>query len=69
MFEIGALLFDNIRESMETHVIDPAYTRDLTLKVAALGENVSVIGAAALVVTKGGMEDVASVAHKIGTGD
>ncbi|MBL8132182.1 MAG: ROK family protein [Anaerolineae bacterium] len=65
---IGALLFDTMRETMEGHVIDRAYTDDLILKVAALGENVSVIGAAALALTKGGMEDVATVARKLSRG-
>ncbi len=63
---IGALLFDTIRETMEKHVIDRAYTQELVLKPAGLGENVSVIGAAALVLTRGGVEDVANAARKLG---
>lgn len=62
---LGDLLFDPIREAMEGHVIDKAYVNELRLKPAELGENVSLIGAAALVVTKGGVEDVASVARKL----
>ncbi|MBK8026424.1 MAG: ROK family protein [Chloroflexi bacterium] len=65
---VGPLLFDAMRESMEAHVIDRAYTDNLILKVAALGENVSVIGAAALVLTRGGMEDVANVTRKLSGG-
>ncbi|MDZ4769025.1 MAG: ROK family protein [Chloroflexota bacterium] len=65
---IGALLFDTMREAMEKHVIDRAYTHDLIVKPAALGENVSVIGAAALVLTRGGVEDVANAARKMGGG-
>ncbi len=62
---LGDLLFEPIREAMHDHVIDKAYVADLRLKPAALGENVSLIGAAALVVTKGGVEDVASMARKL----
>jgi len=62
---LGDLLFDPMREAMEAHVIDRSYIDTLKLKPAVLGENVSVIGAAALVVTRGGVEDVASVARKL----
>lgn len=63
---LGDLLFNPMREAIEKHAIDSSYWQDLHIRPAELGENVSLVGAAALVVTKGGMEDVAAVARKIG---
>lgn len=65
---MGDLLMDPMREAMEAHVIDRAYVDHLQVKIAALGENVSIIGAGALVVTRGGMEDVANVTRKLEEG-
>jgi glucokinase len=56
---IGNLLFDPMREAIETYCLDSSYWRDLRIEQATLGENVSVIGAASLVVTRGGVVDVA----------
>jgi glucokinase len=56
---LGDLLFDPMRDAIQTYCIDSAYWRDLRIEPAALGENVSVIGAASLVVTRGGVVDVA----------
>ena len=39
----------------------PHFRQDLRIEQAALGENVSIFGAAALVVTKGGLTDVNEV--------
>ncbi len=49
----GALLFDPMREAIEQYAIDRAYWEHLVIAPAALGENVSVIGAAALAARKG----------------
>ena len=62
---LGDLLFDPMREAIEKHALDRSYWQDLKIRPAELGENVSLIGAGALVVTKGGMEDVAAVARKL----
>ncbi len=62
---LGDLLFDPMREAIEKYAIDTSYWSDLKIEQAQLGENVSVVGAAALVTTKGGVEDVASVTHKL----
>ncbi|MBE2266919.1 MAG: ROK family protein [Anaerolinea sp.] len=62
---IGDLLFNPMRAAIERHSIDRSYWDTLQIRQAELGENVSVVGAAALVVTKGGMEDVAAVARKL----
>ncbi|MBA3871545.1 MAG: ROK family protein [Chloroflexota bacterium] len=55
---LGELLFAPMRESIQKYCIDDSYWRDLQIKSAALGENVSIFGAAALVITKGGVTDV-----------
>ncbi len=59
------LLFAPMREAIEQYCIDPAYWQELEIKPAELGENVSLVGAAALVLTRGGMEDVAGLVHKL----
>ncbi|MBZ0277367.1 MAG: ROK family protein, partial [Anaerolineae bacterium] len=63
--QLGELIFAPLREAMQTYTIDEAYWNNLEIVPAALGENVSIIGAAALVATRGGMEDVADVVAKI----
>ncbi|MBI1278003.1 MAG: ROK family protein [Anaerolineaceae bacterium] len=55
---LGELLFAPMRDSIQKYCIDDSYWRDLRIESAALGENVSIFGAAALVVTKGGLTDV-----------
>ena len=55
---LGELLFAPMRESIQKYCIDDSYWHDLRIETAALGENVSIFGAAALVVTKGGVTDV-----------
>lgn len=62
---LGDLLFNPMREAIRKHAIDSSYWEELVIREAELGENVSLIGAAALVVTRGGMEDVAAVARKL----
>ncbi|GAB4509771.1 MAG: ROK family protein [Anaerolineae bacterium] len=64
---VGELLFNPMREAIERYAIDDAYWRDLVIKTPELGEDVSIIGAAALVVTKGGVEDVVHVAEMLGS--
>ncbi len=62
---LGELLFAPMREALQEHCIDRAYWENLRIERAALGENVSVIGAGSLVVTKGGMSDVAEAAARL----
>jgi glucokinase len=64
---LGELLFAPMRETIEQHAIDRSYWEHLKIRPAELGENVSLIGAAALVVTRGGVEDVGAVARKLDT--
>ena len=62
---LGDLLFAPMHEAIEQYCIDPSYWRDLKVKSPELGENVSLVGAAALVLTRGGMEDVAALTRKL----
>lgn len=59
------LLFDPMREAIREHCIDRAYWESLRVEPAALGENVSLIGAGALVITQGGVMDVAHVVETL----
>lgn len=58
---IGEPLFQPMRAAIEANCIDKAYWRNLKIEPAALGENVSLIGAGALVMTRGGVEDLSAV--------
>jgi glucokinase len=62
---LGKLIFDPMREAIRTYAHDPAYYEGLRLEKAALGEDVSIIGAAALVATRGGVMDVAEFASRL----
>jgi glucokinase len=62
---VGELLFAPMREAIEKYALDSSYWRDLKIVPSALGEDVSIFGAAALVVTQGGQEDVRSVMAKL----
>jgi len=50
----GELLFAPLRKAVAAHVLDPAYCEKVPIVQAALGDNVALIGAAALVATRGG---------------
>lgn len=58
---IGDILFDAIWQSVREHALDAAYWQSLKIERAALKGDVSIIGAAALVVTQGGQADVTQV--------
>ena len=62
---IGAPLFDPLREAVRQYTIDDTYWKDLAIEPAQLRDDVSIIGAAALVVTHGGQYDVAEIAQKL----
>ena len=66
--KIGDLLFDTIHETVQEHALDEEYWKNLKIVSAELGGNVSVIGAATLVITKGGHEDVQSIANRFSDG-
>lgn len=50
----GELLFAPLRKAVAEHVLDPAYYEKVPIVQAALGDNVALIGAGALVTTQGG---------------
>lgn len=62
---LGDLIFDPMREAIMKYSHDPAYHEGLKLERAALGEDVSIIGAAALVATHGGVMDVAEFSSRL----
>ncbi len=64
--KLGDLLFVPIREAYQQHTIDSAYWSGLRLERSALGDDVSIVGAAALVVTQGGQKDISEVIAQLG---
>jgi glucokinase len=50
----GDLLFEPMREVVKKYTLDRAYWENVPIVPAALGDNVALIGAAALVTTRGG---------------
>lgn len=50
----GELLFEPMRAAVREHVLDSAYCDGVPIIPAALGDDVALIGAAALVTTRGG---------------
>jgi len=54
-----------MREAVEKHCLDQAYWKDLIITQPQLGEEVSIIGAGALVSTKGGVGKISDVIHKL----
>ncbi|MBC7812919.1 MAG: ROK family protein, partial [Burkholderiales bacterium] len=62
---VGDLLFNPMREAIEKHSLDRAYWENLQIKRAALKDDVSIVGAAALVVTQGGVKDVTTAIARL----
>lgn len=62
---LGELLFAPMREAIEKHAIDSAYWKTLKLTTPALGDDVSIYGAAALVATDGGVADIQKALARI----
>ncbi|MCY4466407.1 MAG: ROK family protein [Chloroflexi bacterium] len=54
----GELLFAPIRQTVREHVLDSAFTAGLRIEAAALGDDVALVGAAALAATHGGDMDI-----------
>lgn len=52
----GDLLFEPMRKAVREHTLDPMYHKHVPIVKAALGDNVALIGAAALVSTRGGSQ-------------
>lgn len=66
---VGELLFAPMRQAIEEASLDAAYWQELVLGSPALGEDVSLIGAAVLVATRGGQEDISAVSASLGVQD
>ena len=62
----GELLFAPMRAAIQEHALDTAYWQNLSIEQAALDEDVSIIGAAVLVITQGGQTSLAEVLEKLG---
>ncbi|MBC8098309.1 MAG: ROK family protein, partial [Armatimonadetes bacterium] len=62
---LGELIFAPMRAAMQRYIHDPAYLDGMRLERAALGEDVSIIGAAALVATQGGAVDISEFATRL----
>lgn len=63
---VGNMLFDQIHQSVRVNALDAAYWETLKIVPSKLNEDVSIIGAAVLVVTNGGMRDVNAVLKTLG---
>ena len=57
----GDLLFAPMREAVRKHVMDDSYIENLRIEGAALGDDVALVGAAALVATDGGHMDISDL--------
>ena len=57
----GALLFAPMRRAVADHILDSAFVKDLSIEKAALGDDVALVGAAALVATGGGNMDISEL--------
>lgn len=57
----GELLFGPLRKTAQEHVLDDAYTANLRIEESALGDDVALVGAAALVATDGGNLDISEL--------
>lgn len=58
---LGNLLFDPMHAAIKRHCIDDDYWKDTVFTTPDLGEDVSIYGAAALVITEGGKKPI----HKL----
>lgn len=63
--KLGERLFGPMRAAIEQHCLTADYWRDLKYAFAALGENVSVVGAGVLVLTHGGIDSIARVKARL----
>jgi glucokinase len=59
--KLGDLLFGPMRAIIPEHLITPKYAEGLIITEPELGEDVSIYGAALLVSTQGGVEDIGSI--------
>lgn len=62
---LGERLFEPMQRAIEANCITPAYWKNLKIAFAALGENVSVVGAGVLVLTRGGVDSIEKVTARL----
>ena len=60
----GELLFAPLRQAVADHILDGAFVKDLRIEAAALGDDVALVGAAALVATAGGNIDIGELGKR-----
>lgn len=60
----GDLLFAPMRQAVADHILDEAFVEDLRIEKAALGDDVALVGAAALVATGGGNLDISELGRR-----
>lgn len=65
---LGDLLLTPARKAIQQYTIDDAYWHNLKIAPPALPEDVSIVGAAALVLTQGGVDRIDKVLETIGEG-
>ncbi len=63
--DLGERLFGPMRAAIEQHCITAEYWKDLKIAFAGLGENVSVVGAGVLVLTRGGVDFIEHVKARL----
>jgi glucokinase len=63
---LGDLLFNSMHETIQKNVITKEYVDGLVFTAPDLGGDVSIYGAAALVVTQGGVMNISDVVAKLG---
>jgi len=63
---LGDVLLNPVRKTIQAHALDEAYWRDLKIVPPDLGEDVSIVGSAALVITHGGVKRVDELAKSLG---
>lgn len=63
---IGDLLFDPIRETIREYALDSVYWDNLQVIHSQISEDVSILGAATLVLTEGGVRDLSKVLERLG---
>jgi glucokinase len=66
---IGEIWFEEVRKAVRENVIDEEYWKNTPIIASQISEDVSVLGAATLVVTKGGQKKIDKAMRKLGQDD
>ena len=57
----GDLLLSPMKDAISRHILNESFIADLRIELAALGDDVALVGAAALAATDGGNVDVSEL--------